>query len=58
MILNFLPIDKDIVLVCLIVAAVSSLIHLIFVAVTMCQRYPVKMSILVGIVFLFFGGKL
>ena len=49
---------SDIVLVSLIAAVVTSFLHLIMVAVTMCQRYPSKMTILVGTIFLFFGSEL
>lgn len=48
-------INKDIVIVALTTAALFTIIPLIFVAITMCQRYPSKMTILIGSVFLFIG---
>jgi len=52
---NQTSMHKDIIIIALIVAVVSGLIHLICMSVTMCQRYPAKSTILIGTIFLFFG---
>lgn len=49
--------DKDIVFLGVIVGAFASLVSLILVGVTMCQRYPSKLTVLIEIIILFFGGK-
>lgn len=47
--------NLDIIIVTIGVGAVCAFISLIFVGITMCQRYPSKMTVLVELFILFFG---